>query len=429
MRDTPIDFRKLFKKVPDLYLILDTDFNIIAVNEAYNAATFTKRDEIVSRYIFDVFPDNPDDHGADGVSNLKHSLETVLSTKKQHSMAVQRYDVKNFDGVFEVRYWSLINIPILNASNQIDCIIHRAQDVTDYVTLKEQHLQAKTEAKKLQDKVSEMEIEIISRSKEIQKLNESLEQKVEERTKALKENERKLSAQNKRLNNQNKELEQFTYIASHDLQEPLRSLISFTQLLEEDCFQNLGPDGQAYVQYISKSSHRMQDLVKGLLEYARIGKSKEIELINGDELFNEVLEDIKVKIEDKKAKINIDEMPNFHGYALEFRLLIQNLLINALKFVKEGVEPEIQVSVKDNGEDYLFSIQDNGIGIEPKNYEKIFTIYKRLHKRGEFEGVGIGLSHCKKIVELHGGNIWVESLPHEGSTFYFTIQKQLKNEI
>lgn len=426
MRDTPIDFRKIFKTVPGLYLILDTDLNIIAVNDAYAAATMTKRDEIVTRYIFDVFPDNPTDEHADGVKNLKHSLEIVIKTKKPHTMAVQRYDIKRPDGTFELRYWMPINTPVLNAHNQIDCIIHRAEDITDFVQFKKHHQEVADEAKELQEKVDEMEIEIFKRTKEIQKLNDELEIKIEERTKELRENERKLSLQNKQLLNQNKELEQFTYIASHDLQEPLRSLISFSHLLSSEYNNTLDEDGQKYIEFISSSSRRMQELVKGLLEYARIGKSPELQNINGPNLINEVLMDISAQITEKKAIITFGEIPVFLGYPLEFRLLMQNLLSNALKFVPNGVKPQIEIRAEENEEEYLFSIKDNGIGIDPKFYDKIFTLYRRLHKRNEFDGIGIGLSHCKKIVALHGGNIWVESTLGKGSTFYFTILKQEK---
>jgi PAS domain S-box-containing protein len=176
------DFRVLFESAPGLYLILLPDFTIAAVSDAYLNATMTKRTEIVGRHLFEVFPDNPDTPDADGVANLHTSLLNVLKNKKTHTMAVQKYDIRKPDGAFEERFWSPLNKPVLNEKNEVVYIIHRVEDVTDFVRIKKEQKEKDKATKKLQHRVEEMEMEIFSRAKEIQKMNAELEQKVRERT-------------------------------------------------------------------------------------------------------------------------------------------------------------------------------------------------------------------------------------------------------
>jgi PAS domain S-box-containing protein len=235
--------------------------------------------------------------------------------------------------------------------------------------------------------------------------------------------ESEIALQYMKLEMQNKELEQFTYIASHDLQEPLQTLVSFAQLLKNEFSGKLEGDGEKYLDFILKSSVRMKELVKGLMEYSIIGKERNSQLIDCNLLVKDVLSDMTYKIKETDAVILVNDLPKLNGYAVELRQLFQNLLSNALKFTKKGVEPEIKISSEKSGEGWLFTIQDNGIGIAKNDTEKIFTMFKRLHNRDEYEGTGIGLSHCKKIIELHGGNIWVDAALEGGSVFNFTIAK------
>lgn len=423
MKDYTIDFQKVFLSAPSLFLIVSTDFTILALNDSYERATMKKREEMIGRNLFEVFPDNPDDKSADGVSNLSKSLHSVLKDKKTHTMAVQRYDVQRPDGTFEVRYWSPINIPIFNSKNEIDYIVHRVEDVTEFITLKDEQSKNENITLGLQKKVNEMEVEIVKRSREIQKLNFELEQKVKERTETLLKREITLAEQNRKLKNQNKELEQFTYITSHDLQEPLRTLVSFTELLEKEFAGKLEGNGDIYIDFISQSSRRMQELVKGLLDYSRIGREKQLVEVDCNQIVKDVLSDMAITLAESKAKISVGNLPKLKGYSTELRQLFQNLISNAVKFRKKDVIPEVKIAVQEEKENWLFSIQDNSIGIDEKDMHKLFVIFKRLNNRDEYEGTGIGLAHCKKIVELHGGTIWAESKLGEGSTFKFTIQK------
>ena len=252
---------------------------------------------------------------------------------------------------------------------------------------------------------------------ELRKLNESLEQRINERTSQL-------EVLNNELVFHSKETEQFTYIASHDLQEPLRTLINFTRILKEDYAVKLDEDGNKYIEFIHNSATRMRELVKGLMEYSLLGKERELTIVDCNSIVGEVLSDMGNYIKESHAIITVDKLPILTGYATELRLLFQNLINNAIKFQKKEVCPEIKISAGSHQKEWIFNIQDNGIGIQEKFKEKIFIIFKRLHRRDEYEGAGIGLSHCKKIIELHGGRIWVKSTPGAGSTFIFTIPKR-----
>jgi PAS domain S-box-containing protein len=165
MKDQKIDFQKIFELTPSLYLILSPELNILYTNNAYELASMKKREEMIGRNIFDVFPDNPDDKNANGVCILSNSLHLVLKNKKPHSMAVQKYDIQRPDGVFEEKYWSPLNIPVLNSKNEIECIIHRVEDVTDFLKFQNEHQNKKDLAIGLQKKIFEMEFEIINRSR------------------------------------------------------------------------------------------------------------------------------------------------------------------------------------------------------------------------------------------------------------------------
>lgn len=421
MKDPKIDFQKIFEVTPSLYLILSPKLNILYANNSYEEASMKKKEEMIGRNLFEVFPDNPDDKNANGVSNLSNSLHSVIKNKKQHTMAVQKYDIQRPDGIFEVRYWSPLNIPVLNSENEIEYIIHRVEDVTEFVLIKNEQENNKNITLGLQKKVSDMEVEIIKRSREIQELNFELEKKVKERTETLLKREATLANQNRKLQNQNKELEQFTYVASHDLQEPLRSLVSFTELLEKEFAGKLGDNGEFYIDFISKSSKRMQQLVKGLLDYSRIGREKKLGEIDCNQIMKDMLSDMIIAITKSSADITVSDLPHLKGFETEIRQLFQNLVSNALKFRKKDVTPKIEIFAQKREDDWLFSVQDNGIGIEENNKQKLFVIFKRFNNREEYEGTGIGLAHCKKIVELHGGTIWADSKFGEGSTFYFTI--------
>lgn len=221
-----------------------------------------------------------------------------------------------------------------------------------------------------------------------------------------------------------KETEQFIYIASHDLSEPLRTVKGMAKLLENRYGAVLGKEGMEFVHYIDNSTERMNSLIVSLLEYGRLGKKSRLETVNLQTVLDEVRQDLLIIANETGAVITASKLPQVKGYHDELRVLFQNLITNAIRFQKPGTPPKIAISAKYDHEQWRFTVSDNGIGIPEDQLEKIFTIFKRLHGREEYEGTGIGLAHCKKIVELHHGKIWATSAPGKGSTFYFTIPNQ-----
>jgi signal transduction histidine kinase/ligand-binding sensor domain-containing protein len=226
------------------------------------------------------------------------------------------------------------------------------------------------------------------------------------------------------LERKNKELEQFAYVASHDMQEPLRTTTSYVELLQKQYKGMLDPKADKYLSYISQSSDRMKVLIKDLLDFSRIGKKGSLEKTDCNTVVKAVLADLTVAISESEANITTQNLPVICAYPTEIKQLFQNLLINAIKFRKPGVPPQIRICVQKTKNGWEFVVRDNGIGIDKKHNDKIFVIFQRLHNRTEYEGSGIGLAHCKKIVELHGGEIWIESSPGEGSAFHFTIPNE-----
>ena len=240
----------------------------------------------------------------------------------------------------------------------------------------------------------------------------------------LKVSQEKLQSINNALNAQNQELEQFNYIASHDLQEPLRTISSVINLLELEYGNKLGKNGEQYLTFISQASDRMRNLIKDLLDYSKLGKKdKPLEMVDCNILIHEVIQSLDATIRENQANIELDQLPTIPVYRLEMMQLFQNLLSNAIKFRKQGIPPQINVSAREEGSHWRFSVRDQGIGIPEEHKEDIFIIFQRLHSKGEYEGTGIGLAHCKKIVEMHGGKIWIASEYGKGSTFHFTILK------
>jgi two-component system, LuxR family, sensor kinase FixL len=218
-----------------------------------------------------------------------------------------------------------------------------------------------------------------------------------------------------------KELEEVLFIASHDLQEPLRTIQNYLRLIEEDFEAFLNEDLKHYFNRIHNSAQRMRTLIKDLLEYSLIGKSDSPEPIVLDDLLNDVLQDLQHPIAQAEAKITIDPLPELQAVPSEIKQLFQNILSNALKYRQPSIHPEIKVSAISKNHQWVFAVSDNGIGISPENQQKIFAIFQRLHTKKEYEGTGIGLAHCQKIVQNYRGKIWVESTPSLGSTFFFTL--------
>jgi signal transduction histidine kinase len=249
---------------------------------------------------------------------------------------------------------------------------------------------------------------------EVRALNAGLERRVAERTEELAERARDLARSNA-------ELQQFAYVASHDLQEPLRMVASFTQLLAKRYGDKLDDDARDFINYAVDGATRMQTLISDLLSYSRVGtQGKALEPTRCDAVMDRVLDSLKLAIEETGTVITRDCLPVILGDPVQIGQLFQNLLTNALKF-RGDKAPRVRISVEQDGCNWKISVSDNGIGISPEHADRIFVIFQRLHTKTEYPGTGIGLAICKKIVERHGGRIWVEAAPGGGSTFSFTL--------
>ncbi len=242
-----------------------------------------------------------------------------------------------------------------------------------------------------------------------------------ESNETIQKSESNLELKNKELESKNRELEQFVYIASHDLREPLRTTSGFVDLLQKQYKGKLDEKADKYLSYIIKASGRMRILIDDLLDYSRVGGNKATEDIDCNIILQEVLADLGIALTETGAEITAGKLPVINGNHISIKLLFQNLITNGIKFRKKDVAPRINIVTELTDNSWMFSFTDNGIGIERQNRDKIFVIFQRLHSRREYEGSGIGLAHCKKIVDGHNGRIWVESEFGEGTTFYFTI--------
>ncbi len=223
----------------------------------------------------------------------------------------------------------------------------------------------------------------------------------------------------------NQQLERFTSIASHDLQEPLRTIGNMTQLIDKKYYSNFDEQGKKILDYVTKATGRMTTLVKGLLEFSRIGNKREVEKIDCQELVRIIVMDFDATLKAVNGTIKFNDLPHINGNSIELRMLFQNLISNGLKFRKPNISPVIEISSRISSTHVEFCVTDNGIGIDEANYDKIFFIYQRLHPLEEYEGSGLGLAYCRKIVELHGGKIWIDSKIEKGSSFYFTLRKEI----
>jgi len=220
----------------------------------------------------------------------------------------------------------------------------------------------------------------------------------------------------------NRELEQFAYVASHDLKEPLRMVASYLQLLEKKYGERLDEKAGQYIHFAVDGAERMDRLIDGLLRYSRItSRSADFVIVDTNAVFAEAVANLEQAIRESGAAVTREGLPQVRGDEMQLMMLMQNLIGNALKYRKEGLPPRVHVTAKREGREWVFAVRDNGIGIATEHHGRIFQIFQRLHTQKEYPGTGIGLASCKKIVEHHRGRIWLESIPGEGSTFFFSI--------
>ena len=266
-----------------------------------------------------------------------------------------------------------------------------------------------TEVKELAERFNVMLKKVQLRRKQLIEFNKTLEMRVEERTQELAQS--------------NTELEKFAYVASHDLQEPLRMVASYTQLLERNYQDKLDEEGKEYIYFAVDGAKRMKALIEDLLSYSRLRRDQDpFTQVACQRACESAIKNLQAMIAESQAKVTVNPLPVVWGREPQLLRLFQNIIGNGIKYRGKST-PEINISVDEKDNEYIFSVKDNGIGIEPQYQEQIFEIFQRLHLRDQYQGNGIGLAVCKKIVERHGGRIWVESKKDKGATFYFTIPK------
>ena len=394
------DFRLLFESAPGLYLVLTPDLKIVAVSEAYLRATMTKRAEIVGRALFDVFPDNPDDPAATGVANLRASLDRVRAQRVPDTMAVQKYDIRRPEsegGGFEERFWSPTNSPVLDANGELAYIIHRVEDVTEFVRLK-------TIGSELGTRAEQMEAEVYLRAQEVAEANRHLAQ---------------LAA---RLETSNQELESFSYSVSHDLRAPLRVIDGFSLALLEDHGKSLPPEGQDLLTRVRQQAQRMAQLIDDLLEFSRLGrKPLDVASVDLAALARTVVQDLGQAITDRKVDVTVGQLPPTMGDRALLRQVLTNLIGNAFKFTRQRPDARIEVGSRDDNGERVYYVKDNGAGFDMKYASKLFGVFQRLHPATDYEGTGVGLALVQRIIHRHGGRVWGEGRQNEGATFSFTL--------
>ncbi|MCW3126821.1 MAG: sensor histidine kinase [Bacteroidetes bacterium] len=398
------NFQVLFEKAPGLYLILNPDFDIVAVSDAYAEATMTQRDEIVGRHLFDVFPDNPDQHDADGVSNLRASLNRVLQNRKADTMTIQRYDVRRPEsegGEFEVRYWSPMNSPVFSDDNleRIAFIIHRVVDATELVILRQKTQQTDG----YQSRIEQMEMDILHRTKELESARKILEE------------------QNIELRNSYAEMESFSYSVSHDLRNPLRAINGYGTMLDHSYGSKLDEEGRRFISNIKDNTQRMAAMIDDLLSLAYLGR-KEVKKTEVDmnalahRLVYEMAENTSTRTE-----FVIKELHPCIADASLIEHVMTNLISNAIKYSSRRDRPCINIWSYEEGTEIIYAIRDNGAGFDMAYAGKLFGVFERLHAKSDFEGVGIGLAIVKRIIQRHNGRVWAEGRVNAGATFYFSL--------
>lgn len=333
--------------------------------------------------------------------NIRARLEEMAAHEEQ-LLEVRNTNYKNWKIVILTGLGVATLIVILSLYN----LIKRVRPlVEELLETKENLEQTNTD---LKTTLSELNLSNLEKEREI---------KAKER--AIEETEKL----NESLSVKNQQLDHFAYVASHDLQEPLRTVSNYLEIFQEDYPERLEGEATMYFQFINEAVERMRNLISGLLSFSRLGTSGEIEAIDLNKTLERIMADFSAVIQERKVVIKSDPLPTLNGYRIEIKQLFQNLISNAIKFTKADVAPYIEISYDETSNYYNFHIKDNGIGIPDKDFVKIFDMFSRLHGAKEYEGQGIGLAFCKKIVELHYGNMWVTSQFGEGSTIHFTIKK------
>jgi PAS domain S-box-containing protein len=387
--------RSLIEASLDPLVTINPDGTISDVNAATVRATGVPRGLLVGTNFSDYFTDP---------ARAKDGYETVF---RDGSVTDYELELRHRDGrVTPVLYNATV---FRDESGGVAGIFAAARDVTER---KRAEAALMTAYNELDDRVKE-------RTADLVEANRSLEREIAEHKATAAE----LEQRSLELARSNEELQQFAYIASHDLQEPLRAISGFTELLERRYRGALDEKADRYINFIITGTSQMQQVIQDLLAYSRVQtKAHEFGLIDANLAVEQALRNLQVSIRDRGAVVTVEgRLPEVYADGIQITQVFQNLIGNALKFQRPGATPEVRVSAVQEEGAWRFSVVDNGIGIDARHVDRIFLLFQRLHAKGEYDGTGIGLAICKRIVERHGGTIAVQSTPGAGSTFTFSI--------
>lgn len=404
------DFRVLFERAPGSFLVLlpDADFTIVAVSDAYLRATLTEREQIVGRGLFEVFPDNPDDPSANATGNLRASLQRAVASRDADTMAVQKYDIRRPEsagGGFEERYWSPVNSPVFSPSGEILYLIHRVEDVTEYVRLTQQEQRERERSQWLERQGQAMEREIVQRSHELAAANE------------------RLRHANERLSELDRAKTAFFDNISHEFRTPLTLILG---PVEDSLADPAGVLPRESLLAVHRSALRLLRLVNSLLDFSRIeaGRSRSsFEPTDLALLTAGLAGSFQSLLDSAGLQLHVDCAPLSEPVYVDrshWEKIVLNLISNAFKFTLAG---EIAVRLRQQDAAVVLSVTDSGTGIPAHELPRIFERFHRVEgARGRsFEGSGIGLSLVRELVRQHGGDIQVQSEMGRGSTFVVSI--------
>jgi signal transduction histidine kinase/CheY-like chemotaxis protein len=398
------DFKALLEGAPGLYLVLDPELTIVAVSDNYLAATMTKRADILGRGLFEVFPDNPDDLEATGVSNLRASLDRVHRDLVPDTMAIQKYDIRRPEsegGGFEVRYWSPLNTPVLGPDHKLAYIIHRVADVTEFVRLKEQESEREQVTTELRQRTTRIEIELFERSRELQKLNQEL--MAANKTKSI-----------------------FLANMSHELRTPLNAIIGFSELLLDDPERFKEAVRKGFLEQIHTGGRQLLALINEILDLSKVEAGQmDLRLRNVDvaSIVGEVVGIIAPLAGKKEIKVGADSEGAGDVVADEGKLrqMLLNLLSNAIKFTPNG--GSVTITARRLPECLEIAVADSGIGIAEADRGRIFQEFQQLDSGADrqAQGTGLGLALTRRFAILHGGDVRMESEIGKGSVFTLAL--------
>jgi PAS domain S-box-containing protein len=372
-------YRRLFETAQDGILILDAETGqVVDANPFMKELLGYSQEEFLGRKLWEIGPFKGEDASKSAFAELQ-----VNDRLHYEGLPLEAKDGRRVEVEF------ISNAYLVDATRFIQCNI---RDITERMRV----------------------------NQALETANKEMAFQVEEKGKRADE----LVMINAELARSNAELEQFAYVATHDLQEPLRAVASCVQLLQKRYEGQLDEKAQEFITHAVDGTKRMQTLINDLLAYSRISTDAQVFASTNCEMaLQEALANLMVAISESGAVVTQDALPMVNGDATQLTQLFQNLVGNALKF-RGDRPPEIHIGAVRNNGDWRFSVADNGIGMEPQYFERVFLVFQRLHTRKEYQGTGIGLAICKKVVERHGGRIWAESEPGQGATFCFTIPER-----